>query len=79
MAKKPKTISDQLRAAIENAPVSRYRISQDTDIAEPTLSRFMTGKGGLRLSAIDAIGEYLGLKLVVDEKPAKKRTPKRGG
>ncbi len=78
MAKKPKTISDQLRAAIENAPVSRYRISQDTDIAEATLSRFMTGKGGLRLSAIDTVGEYLGLKLVA-EKPAKKRKPKAEG
>lgn len=71
MSKEAKTISDQLRAAIESAPVSRYRISQDTGIAEPTLSRFMLGKGGLRLSAIDTIGKYLGLKLVA-EKPAKK-------
>lgn len=74
----PKPISEALREAIEKSDTSRYRMSKDLGIAEATLSRFVSGKGGLRLKAIDAVCAYLGLKLVAD-KPARlanKRTSK---
>ncbi len=73
MTRKSKPISEQLREAILDADVSRYRISQDTGITEATLSRFVNGVAGLRLSAIDTLGEYLGLAIVVEGKHAKKK------
>lgn len=64
MGKKPTKLSDQIRAAIDAAPVSRYRIAKETDIAEANLSRFMAGKSGLSMKALDRIGEYLELDIV---------------
>ncbi len=61
---KPKTISEHIRAAIEGSDVSRYRIANDTGIAESTLSRFLSGERGLSMEAIDTLGEYLGLILI---------------
>lgn len=72
MGKKPNRISGQLREFILNAPVSRYRMARDLGMSEAALSRFVNHVAGLRLSNIDDIGEYLGLRLVAD-KP-KKRT-----
>jgi len=74
MSEKPKPISEVLREALRG--VSRYRVSKDLGIAEATLSRFCTGKGGLRLKAIDAVCAYLGLKLVADKRPARKKKTK---
>ena len=64
MSKKPKTISDQLRHAILNADVSRYRICADLDFDQGALSKFMNGRAGLGIETIDRIAEYLGLELV---------------
>ena len=71
MPKKP--ISEQIRDAIRNAEVSRYRISKDTGITEAALSRFITGGSGLSLKTIDILGEYLGLDITT------RKTPKRKG
>ena len=68
MPKKP--ISEQIREAIRNAEVSRYRISKETGISEPVLSRFLKGKAGISL---DTLGEYLGLDITT------RKTPKRKG
>lgn len=62
--RKPKTIMEQLRAAIDDAPVSRYRIAKETGIAESQISRFMSGESGISAETIDRIGEYLELDLV---------------
>ncbi|MCC7086568.1 MAG: hypothetical protein IT427_16340, partial [Pirellulales bacterium] len=64
MTNKPKLLSQQLREAILNADVSRYRISKDTGISEAQLSRFVNKICGLGQEASDKIGEYLGLQLV---------------
>lgn len=62
---KPKpTMTDVLKAAIEQSGVSRYRIAQDTGILETSLSRFMRGETSLRLDKADVLAEYLGLKLI---------------
>lgn len=76
--RKPKPISEALREAIENSDNSRYRMSKTLGISEATLSRFITGKGGLRLKSIDAVCEYLGLELVATKRPAKRTKQTKG-
>ena len=61
---KRKTFTEQLREAIEKTPVTRYRISQDTGIAEGVLSRFVRGQVGLSVASINTLVEYLNLELV---------------
>ena len=64
--------SDQIRRAIEMAPVSRYRISEETEISEGQLCRFMQGDVGLSIEALDRLAEYLSLTVVV-KKSAKRK------
>jgi plasmid maintenance system antidote protein VapI len=58
-----KPISDQIRAAILTADVSRYQIAKDCDISQANLSRFVHGQAGLSLAAIDRLGLYLKLRI----------------
>jgi transcriptional regulator with XRE-family HTH domain len=64
-------ITDQLRQAIAESGVSRYRIAKDTGVSQSTLAQFVNGKRGLSMEALDAIGQYLGLTLVSVPKPRK--------
>lgn len=70
---KPKRIklTDQLRAAIEGGPKSRYQIAKETGIDEATLSRFIHSKGGLSMEGLDSIADCLGLNLVQEGRPRK--------
>lgn len=68
-------LSDQVREAIRTCGVSRYRIWKETGVAQETLSRFMTGKGGLSIEALDKVAAFVGLQ-VVREKPNR---PYKGG
>jgi DNA-binding phage protein len=79
MAQKERTrFSDQLRRAIERSDKTRYRISQETGVSQAVLSRFMHQKVGLSMETVDLICECLGLRLVADDEPARKRTTKKG-
>lgn len=71
MARKPTKLSDQIRQAIETCGKTRYQIGQETDIDQATLSRFMSGKGGLSIPVLDRLGEYLGLNITTESKPRK--------
>jgi ribosome-binding protein aMBF1 (putative translation factor) len=51
--------TDQIRRAILDSGVSRYRIAKDTGIAESVLSRFMHGQIGFTLETLDKLGDYL--------------------
>lgn len=73
MSTRPKLVSEALREAIRKSDVSCYRICIDLDIAEATMSRFMTGKGGLRMGHVDDICEYLGLELVSSGKATRNK------
>jgi len=64
-----KSITDQLRKAIETANVSRYEISQRTGVAQQTLSKFVLRERGISLASLDAVAEFLGLELVKRKKP----------
>jgi len=69
MAKKrtrSKKLTDQLRQAIDDSGMTRYRIAQETGISEATLSKFYLGQRGLSMEALNALGEFLGLRIVAD-------------
>ena len=68
---KSKPLSEQLRDAVRNADVTRYRIAQDTGITEGQLCRFVHGQSRLTLDTIDVLAEYLGLELVQRSKRRK--------
>jgi transcriptional regulator with XRE-family HTH domain len=64
---KPKpTMTDVLKAAIEQCGVTRYRIAKDTGIDEAALMRFVRGEMSVRLDKADKLAAYLGLRLVPD-------------
>jgi plasmid maintenance system antidote protein VapI len=76
MARKLKLLSEQLRDAILNADVSRYRMARDIGVTEALLSRFINGGAGLGQATIDKVGKYLGLQLVASQKLARKTKAK---
>lgn len=58
------TIAEQLRAAVEQAEDTRYRIALETGIAQSVLSRFMSGETAPTLSTLERLAAYLDLHLV---------------
>lgn len=56
-------VSEQMRLAIDASPESRYAICKGTGIDQGQFSKFMAGKLGLSLNALDALCAYLGLEL----------------
>jgi len=70
MAKRStKKLSDQVRQAIDDSGLSRYRIAQETGIDESALAKFYNGKRGFNSDTLDVLGAYLGLRIVMDKKP----------
>ena len=65
-------MADQLRQAIDDSGLTRYRIAQDTGIDESTLAKFYNNKRGLSQESLDRLFEYLELRIVMDRKPTKK-------
>ena len=57
-------LSDQLRQAINDCGVSRYRIARESGVDESNIAKFFNGSHGLSLDSIDKLGCYLGLRLV---------------
>jgi transcriptional regulator with XRE-family HTH domain len=64
---KSRTLSEQLRASLDQAPVSRYRVAKQTGIEQAALSRFMAGKRSLSLPSAEKLAEFLGLTLLPAE------------
>ena len=72
MSKRKKTkLSDQVRQAIDDSGLTRYRISQETGIDESALSKIYNGQRGFNSDTLDILGEYLGLRIVMDRKAKK--------
>ena len=67
--KRLEKLSDQVRQAIDNSGLTRYRIAQDTGIDESALAKFYNGTRGFNSDTLDVLGEYLGLRIVQDKKP----------
>lgn len=73
MAKRrSKKLTDQIKQAIDDSALTRYRIAQETGIDESALAKFYNGHRGLSMEALNALGEYLGLRIVMDRKPKQK-------
>jgi transcriptional regulator with XRE-family HTH domain len=62
-------LSDQLRRAIDESGLTRYRIAKLTGIDESALAKFFNGQQGLSLEAIDKLGECLDLTITKRRKP----------
>ncbi|MBN2580962.1 MAG: helix-turn-helix transcriptional regulator [Pirellulales bacterium] len=65
-------MTDQLRQAIDDSGLTRYRIAKETGISESALSQFYNGHRGLSMEALNALGEFLKLKIILGRKPGKK-------
>jgi transcriptional regulator with XRE-family HTH domain len=73
MAKKrTNLLTDQLRRAIDDSGLTRYRIAKGTGIDESALAKFYNGHRGLSMEALNALGEYLQLTITLGRKPDKK-------
>lgn len=70
--KRAMKLTDQIRRAIDQSGLTRYRIAKDTGLDESALSKFYNGSRGLSVEALDRIGEYLKLRIVVDDEQSKK-------
>jgi transcriptional regulator with XRE-family HTH domain len=71
MAERSGTFSDQIRAAVDAAGMSRYRICVEIGISQATMSRFMTGRGGLSMEVLDRLAELLGLHVTAKRRKRK--------
>ena len=73
-------LSDQIRQAVDASGMSRYRVAKQLGISESTVSRFMSGKGGLSMDNLDALADLLGLDIKARKQPPKGReqSPKKG-
>ena len=72
MAKARIKLSDAVRKAIDSSGESRYAIAKATGIDESALAKFYNGHRGINSETLDRLGEYLGLRIVMDRKPNQK-------
>jgi plasmid maintenance system antidote protein VapI len=72
MTKKRFTFSDELRRAVDECGMTRYRLCKELNIAESTLSRFMSGERGLTMKCLDRLAELLDLHIAASRRPKKK-------
>jgi transcriptional regulator with XRE-family HTH domain len=63
------SLTDQLRQAIDDSGLTRYRISKETGISESTLGQFYNGHRGLSMEALNALGEFLQLTIHLGREP----------
>jgi hypothetical protein len=70
-AKQPAKLTDQVRQVVEDCGKTRYAIAKATGISEATLARLVSGERFLSPDALDALAEYLGLRIVADKPKTK--------
>ena len=58
------TLSDQVRKAIRQSGLSRYRLALESGVDEASLSRFMAGSG-ITTTTLDAIAKVLRLEVTM--------------
>ena len=63
-----KLLTYQLRDAIDASGYTRYLIAKATGIDESALAKFYNGKRGLSMQALNALGQFLRLKIVRDRR-----------
>ena len=70
--RRSKKLADQVRQAIDDSGLTRYRNAQETVIDESALAKFYNGHRGLSMKALNALGEFLQLKITLGRKPSRK-------
>lgn len=70
MAKGKRKVSDQIRELIDGCGMTRYQLAKLTGIDQSALARFMSGERGLSTTALDSLGEVLGLEVI--RRPSKR-------
>ncbi len=73
MGKRRLKLSDQIRRAVDGSGMSRYRICKELGLAEATMSRFMSGRGGLSMETLDALADFLNLNITNGKRGSKGR------
>jgi ribosome-binding protein aMBF1 (putative translation factor) len=73
MTRRHDKLTDQIRRAIDESGVSRYRLWKETGIDQATLSRFMAGKAGMTLKSLDVLADALRLRVVAGRSKRKAR------
>jgi ribosome-binding protein aMBF1 (putative translation factor) len=73
MTRRRDKLTDQIRRAINESGVSRYRLWKETGIDQAVLSRFVAGKAGMTLKSLDVLADALGLRIVADRSKRKAR------
>ncbi len=77
MAKKRSNLlTDQLRNAIDDSGITRYRIAKETGISESALAQFYNGHRGLSMEAMNALGKFL--KLTIHSPQIEGMKPRKG-
>ena len=71
--KQSNLLTDQLRQAIDDSGLTRYRIAKATGIDESALAKFYNGHRGLSMQALNALGDFLQLRITLRRKPGKKK------
>jgi transcriptional regulator with XRE-family HTH domain len=69
-------LSDQIRRAVDDSGLSRRAICKASGLHKSAMSRFMAGKRGLSLMALDRLAAVLALDLTAHGKP--KALPRKG-
>lgn len=67
------TLTSQLRQIVADSGQTLGELARETGIDKSTLSRFINGQRGLSMEALDALGKYLGLRIVKATKPRAKK------
>ena len=70
--KRSNLLTDQLRQAIDDSGLTRYRIAKETGISESALAQFYNGHRGLSMEALNALAEFLQLTIHLGRKPEPK-------
>ena len=63
MARKPMSLSDQLKTIIRDSGQSLYEIAKESGVGLPVLFRFMVGQRDIRLATANKLVDYLDLEL----------------
>ena len=70
------TFSEQLRRAVDDCGMTRYRICQRAGLDQATMSRFMRGAVGMLMPTLDRLVDVLDVELRPRTRAA--RRPKHG-
>jgi DNA-binding Xre family transcriptional regulator len=65
-------LTEQIRRAVAECGLTRYRLWKITGVDETALSRFVSGERGLSFESLDALCDFLQIDIVVRGPKGKK-------